>query len=160
MSCTVVRKKHTERGDSRRKQQQTALLLVVALDARTRCSEQRHPEETHHHQADPRDNDMALRALGRGLSRATRTSTVSWRRLSTLDVKEQGEENRYFRKVDEELKAKMRARLDEILASEHEQKQEVIELLGMSTSFSECNVNWLASSPATEERVSLQHRSR
>ena len=76
---------------------------------------------------------MALRALGRGLSRsASRASSASWRGLSSLDVKEQGEENRYFRKVDEQLKEKMRARLDEILASEHEQKHEVIELLGMS----------------------------
>ena len=45
-------------------------------------------------------------------------------------MKEQSEENRYFRKVDEQLKARMRERLDEILATEGEHKQEVIELLG------------------------------
>lgn len=72
---------------------------------------------------------MALRAIGRGLSRAARSS-IRWRGLSSLDMKEQSEENRYFRKVDEQLKAKMRERLDEILASEGEHKQEVIELLG------------------------------
>ena len=93
---------------------------------------------------------MALRALGRGLSRAFRTSTAPWRGLSTLDVKEQGEENQYFRKVDEDLKAKMRARLDEILASEHEQKQEVIELLGtLSFSVESVDLRVAYSSPGT-----------
>lgn len=54
--------------------------------------------------------------------------------MSSLVEKEKGDEARFFKKMDEDLKNQMRAKLDEILNSEaHGSKAEVIELLSPKT---------------------------
>jgi hypothetical protein len=67
--------------------------------------------------------------------RATRITAVpmqlsSSRFLSSFIDKERGDETRYFKNQDEELKIQLRAKLDALLESEGDHKEKVIELLG------------------------------